>query len=77
MSVLSELFKGKIKVLVDLFLKHEKTDKEFYDYMLNRIEELAVCKSIHETNILMLDLFYKAGFKVIPEFDGKSWVVVA
>ena len=34
-------------------------------------------KAAKVTSIYLLDLFKKAGFILTPEFDGKSWVVVA
>lgn len=75
------LVEGKIKKFWGL-LESQLTSKDRKDRKLKNLVYSVVgmlyLKSVaHVNNAFLLDLFVKSGFIVTPEFDGKSWVVVA
>lgn len=78
---MSTIAENKIKafwvLLNESLSEKEKKDRQFRRLVVSVVTMLYLKQAAHINNVFLLDLFSKAGFLITPEFDGKSWVVVA
>ena len=78
---MSTIAENKIKtfwgLLNESLSEKEKKDRQLKRLVVSVVSMLYLKQVVHINNVLLLDLFSKAGFLVTQEFDGKYWVVAA
>ena len=76
-GILEEKINRFWSLLDEKLSDEDKKDNGFRKTVYAVVSTLFERQTARTDNVLLLDLFSKAGFLVTQEFDGKSWVVAA